>query len=162
MVWSVVIQDCRGWLPERWVIRHTAEVSHSHQPDGADAGFQALEFAVIFPVIVLLVVFGLLAVRVSVANNEVIGAARAAARAASVAADGDQQASANAAVIRSIEAGTVHCLGTPEVELRPVFAGAQRAVQVHVRCRVRISDLGLGLDRSVVATSTEVLDELRP
>jgi TadE-like protein len=137
-------------------------VSHLPQPDRDDAGFQALELAVIFPVIVLLVMLGLLAVRVSVANNEVIGAARAAARSASVAAAGDQQRSANAAVAHSIEAGTVHCLGAPDVEVSSVVAGAQRAVRVRVRCRVRLADLGLGINRSTVATATEVEDELRP
>jgi Flp pilus assembly protein TadG len=136
-------------------------VSHSPQPEPPDAGFQALELAVVFPVIVLLVMLGLLAVRVSVANNEVIGAARAAARAASLAARGDQQASANAAVARSIEAGTVHCLDSPNVELRSVAAGTHQAVQVRVRCRVRLTDLGLGVDRSITATATEIEDELR-
>jgi TadE-like protein len=136
-------------------------VSHSPQPDKGDAGFQALELAVIFPIVVILVMVGLLAIRVSVANNEVIGAARAAARSASVAVEGDQYRSATAAVGRSIEAGTVHCLGTPDVEIRSVTAGRQRAVQVRVRCQVRLTDLGFGVDRSVTATATEVEDGLR-
>jgi hypothetical protein len=125
-----------------------------------DDGFQAVELAIIFPTIILLFLLAVLAIRVSVATNEVEGAARAGSRAASVSAPGEAGARAQSAVARSVAAGSVHCLGEPDVAVQYVSAGSQRAVQVVVKCRVKVADLGFGVTRSVTATAEDVVDPL--
>jgi TadE-like protein len=133
--------------------------SRRSDPAG-DEGFQAAELAIIFPTIILLLLLAVLAIRVSVATNEVEGAARAGARAASVSSQAESGARARGAVARSVSAGSVHCLGEPDVAVQYVLAGSQRAVQVVVKCRVKVADLGFGVTRSVTATAEDVVDPL--
>jgi Flp pilus assembly protein TadG len=134
-------------------------VHTSNQP-GSDDGFQAVELAIIFPTIILLILLAVLAIRVSVATNEVEGAARAGARAASVASQGQADARARSAVARSVAVGSVHCLGEPNVAVQYVEAGSQRAVRVVVQCRVKVADLGFGIARTVSASAEDVVDPL--
>jgi Flp pilus assembly protein TadG len=127
---------------------------------GDDDGFQAVELAIIFPTIILLLLLAVLAIRVSVATNEVEGAARAGSRAASVSSQAEAPARARAAVARSVASGSVHCLGEPDVSVQYVSAGSQRAVKVGVTCQVKVADLGFGVTRSVSAAAEDVVDPL--
>lgn len=125
-----------------------------------DDGFQALEVALLFPLVVLIALAAILAVRVQAASNEILGAARSAARAASIGAPDDALVRAQRAADQSITDGTSHCIDTPNVELRFGRRGSISTVLATVRCSVEVADLGFGVRRTVVASAEQTIDPL--
>jgi hypothetical protein len=127
----------------------------------ADDGFQAIEVAILFPIVVLFALVGVVATRVALASNEVLGASRAAARAASLSNDSDAPRRARQAADRVLQGSSVRCSGGPLVELSYVRIGTNQAVQAQVRCAVELGDLGFGSRRMISARSEELIDPLR-
>jgi guanyl-specific ribonuclease Sa len=125
-----------------------------------DEGFQALEVALLFPVIVLITIAAVVGVRLQSANNEVLGAARSAARAASVGGPETATFRAERAAERSISVGSAHCVDGPVVELRYEARATVTTVRATVSCSVRLADLGFGMRRTVVAAAEQPIDEL--
>jgi Flp pilus assembly protein TadG len=125
-----------------------------------DDGFQALEMAIIFPIVVLFLLLAVIATRLSSANNEVLGGARAAARAASLSGSDEAAARAQRAAELTLQGSSLHCVGGPAVDITYVRIGTQRAVQADVRCAVELGDLGFGANKTVSARAEEIVDSL--
>jgi Flp pilus assembly protein TadG len=130
-----------------------------------DDGFSALEGAVLFPIMMLFVMFAVFGARTFTARNEVVAAARAGARAASEAASPGEAASrAQTEAVGSVQSGGVSCLGGPAVNVDVSSWQPDGGwVTVTVRCHVRLVDLGLLRvgDRTVSATARESVDTHR-
>lgn len=120
-----------------------------------DHGFQAVELAIMFPVIVLFAVLIVGSGRTFAARNEVTAAAHSGARAGSVAADGPE-AAADQEARRSLTAGS-HCVHA-EVETSIRIFDGLRMVHTTVTCTLRVSDLGLPFHQTVTASAEEAYD----
>lgn len=121
--------------------------------------------ALLMPVLLMALMFVVVAGRVGNTHAEVTGAARDAARAASLESSFPEAEAAAVAVAsatladRDVECGNLTVVLDPA---RPFVAGGQ--VSVSVRCEVRLSDLaipGLPGHRVVAADSTEPIDAYR-
>ncbi len=121
-----------------------------------DAGFQSLEFVVLFPVVLVLAGFAVFAQRTATANSEVRVAARHAARAASIAGAGERTERARDFATRSLTIGR-HCVGTPDVFVSSRLTGPVEMVEVTVRCRAST----LFGQRTIVGAAAEPVDVLR-
>ncbi len=98
----------------------------------------AVEFVLMVPLLLLLLVFLVMAGRIVEAHGEVDGAARDAARAASIARSPQAaQAAANAAVAADIN-------GWCQDPTVTGFVPASPAVQVHLDCGLNLGFLDLG------------------
>jgi Flp pilus assembly protein TadG len=125
-----------------------------------DDGFQALEFAAIFPLIIVFLLLATGANRVFAARNEITAAAHSGARAGSLANAGYESGAADTQARRSLTSGR-HCTGAV-VSTSIRDAGTLRFVQTNVTCSVSISDLGgLPFRSTVTATAEEVIDRDR-
>lgn len=132
---------------------------------GGDGGFSTIEVVLLVPVFVLLLLLVVAVGRVEEARIEVTGAARDAARAASLsrtAAQAADRAQGSAAVVLS---GTsVSCVGGPDIDVDTTAFTPGGAVTVQVTCPVRLGDLGLpGLPgtKSVTAQASSVIETYR-
>lgn len=131
----------------------------------ADGGFSTIEVVLLVPVFVLLVLLVVALGRVEEARIEVTGAARDAARAASLsrtAAQATDRAHSSAAVVLS--GNSVSCVGGPDVDVDTTAFTPGGAVTVHVTCPVRLGDLGFpGLPgtKSVTAQASSVIETYR-
>ncbi|MCO5999257.1 TadE family protein [Actinoallomurus rhizosphaericola] len=129
-----------------------------------DRGTMALEMAILTP---LLVAFMMLMVglgRIVEAHGQVDGAARDAARAASVARDRVSARSDAEQAAQATLSGSKRCRGGPRTEpdFRDWRPGGQ--VTVTVRCDIDLGGLsliGLAASRTMVGTATAPLDTLR-
>lgn len=129
-----------------------------------DDGFEAIELAVVFPVLIVLMLLVVFAGRGVTGRNQVEGAARAGARAASQARDPHAAVERGAFAARaSIDSSGADCDGGPNITVNVEGWAAGGAVTVTVACTVRVADLGL-LDvgrRTVTASATETVDTYR-
>jgi len=135
---------------------------------GGDEGFTAIELAIVAPA--LLIVFGLVlaGMRVTVSGTQVEGAARDAARAASISrTSGQAHDAAVQAAHDSLAQQHVTCSGLAVDVSTDGFArppGTAAAVTAQVRCTVELSDLvvpGLPGMHTMTASYTSSLDTYR-
>ncbi|WP_035955354.1 TadE/TadG family type IV pilus assembly protein [Kitasatospora sp. NRRL B-11411] len=150
----------RGWFGRR-----------TGKPDPRrERGSFAVEAAVLVPVILGFALMAVAAGRLQTTGSVVDAAARAGARAASLARtpEGAQQAAADA-VRTSLASRSVRCAaeptGDPEYGTLDTDGGQLATVTVRVSCTVPLSDL-LGLDgvpghKTVTGTFTSVVDRYR-
>lgn len=133
-----------------------------------DRGSYALETAVLAPVVIglllLMIAFG----RVTSAAGSVDGAARAAARAASLERDaGTAQASGQAAADRSLQGEGVTCRAssvTVDTSGYALDIGQEATVTATIACTADLSDIGLpGLpgSKTLTASWTSSIDTYR-
>jgi Flp pilus assembly protein TadG len=130
----------------------------------SEDGAATTELVLITPVLIILLLFVTLAGRLALTRGDVEGAARDAARAASIARTSAQAVSdARAAAAANLERS-----GTPcgELVVRPDVSNFRSggSVSVSVTCNVRLGDLMLlrvPATRSVEATAVEVIDVYR-
>ena len=130
-------------------------------------GSATLELVVVAPALLSLLLLVVAAGRVAAAEGQVDGAARDAARAASLQrAEGPAKAAAHDAAAASLTANHVTCRSMT-VRVAGSFrtpAGSPAAVQVTVGCSVALGDIGLpGLPgvKMLSADYTAVLDTYR-
>ena len=120
-----------------------------------DDGFQSLEIAILFPIVILFAMLAVGAGRVFNARNEVTGAAHSGARAGTIATDA--AGAANAEAQRSLSTGSKHCVNASVASSTRVVAGLTM-VRTQVTCTIRVFDLGLAFSNTVTASAEEVLD----
>ncbi|WP_033222538.1 TadE/TadG family type IV pilus assembly protein [Kitasatospora phosalacinea] len=137
---------------------------------GADRGSFAVEAAVLVPVILSFALMAVATGRLQTTGAVVDAAARAGARAASLARtpEGAQRAAAEA-VGQALAARQVRCesepAGEPEYGTLKTDGGTLTTVTVRVSCTVPLADL-IGLDampgsKTLTGTFTSVLDRYR-
>jgi Flp pilus assembly protein TadG len=130
-----------------------------------DDGFAAVELVILLPafVLVLLLVVGL--GRVQQAEIQVTGAARDAARAASLTrTPAAAVGAARAGVDVALAAQDLTCSGGPDVVVDTAGFAPGGRVQVQVSCSVRLGDLGfpgLPATKNVTAGSTSPVETFR-
>ncbi|BAJ32188.1 MULTISPECIES: TadE/TadG family type IV pilus assembly protein [Kitasatospora] len=135
-----------------------------------DRGSFALEAAILVPVILSFALMAVAAGRVQTTGAVVDAAARAGARAASLArtpAGAEKEAAAavrQALAFRQVECAT-EPTGVPEYGTLETDGGVLQTVTVQVSCTVPLADL-LGLDgvpgsKTITGTFTSVLDRYR-
>ncbi|MEV0404816.1 TadE family protein [Actinoallomurus sp. NPDC050550] len=136
----------------------TAEASRG------DAGTMSLELVLLTPILVAFMMLMVGLGRIVEAQSQVDGAARDAARAASVARDrGSARVDADNAA-KATMSGNKWCQGGPQVDpdFRDWRQGGQ--VSVTVRCDIDLGGLsliGLSASKTMVGTATAPLDTLR-
>lgn len=128
-----------------------------------DRGAMIVELAIITPflIVMLLLVTGL--GRMAHSRGEVNGAARDAARAASLERVGSPSDAARRAADESLRNSGVSCSGGPSVSVSGSTAPGQE-VRVTVRCNASLAGLGLAGfpgSRTFTATSVSVIDTYR-
>lgn len=131
---------------------------------GDDRGSAAVEMAIVAPAVFLLLMLVIFAGRVTDARQQVISAADAAARAASIQSNQiDAVLAADAAAKANLEDGGLTC--TPaEVDLLTTEVVPGGAVRVRVSCEVDLSSVAMpGIDnrQTFSAEATEVVDRYR-
>jgi Flp pilus assembly protein TadG len=127
-------------------------------------GAAATELVLITPLVIIMFLFVVLAGRLAVARGDVGGAARDAARAASVArssgaAAGEAKAAAEASLARRGVTCSPLSVSTDTGSFEP-----GGTVTVSVRCNVKLSDLSLLMvpgSRLVQERAVEVIDQYR-
>ena len=130
----------------------------------SDRGAATTEMVLITPILVLLLLLIALAGRYSTARADVTGAARDAARAASIERSAPAAAAAaESAAVASIRRSGVAC---DRIDVIPDVSqfSAGGMVEVEVVCDVRLGDLGLLAipgDKTITATSAEPVDTYR-
>jgi Flp pilus assembly protein TadG len=129
--------------------------SHRPKSDRSDEGFQALELAILFPIIVLFAVLAVGATRTFAAKNEVTAAAHSAARAGSIAV-GSPTGAAEQEARHSLTSGS-HCTNAA-IDTSVRVWGSLKLVRTTVTCTLRVSDLGLNFHQTVSATAEEPYD----
>jgi Flp pilus assembly protein TadG len=123
-----------------------------------DDGFQALELAVLFPIVILFALMAVGAGRTFSARNEVRFAAQSGARAGSLVGPAAAAGQASAQAHLSLREGTDSCSGAQiSTAIREV--NGMTFVSTTVTCTIRVSDLGLEFSRTVSATAEEVVDQ---
>jgi Flp pilus assembly protein TadG len=138
------------------------------EPGRRDRGSMALEFAVVAPGLVLLLWLMISAGRVVDARSRVEGAARDAARAASINHDGDPWGAAETAMTTSLQSSGTSCRGGPAMTYgatAPNGGGGHAVpepgdrVDVTVTCDVHVllGDFSVTIRR----TGSSVLDTFR-
>lgn len=130
--------------------------------DGRSRGSAAVEFVLLTPVLVVLLLFIVFAGRSGEGMSELRHAADQGARAASQVARPRMAAAARRAVLEDLRLSGLSCTD-PRVDLRTSSAAGSSSVTVSVTCLV--SNEGLGLlrvgERRIRATSTEIVDRFR-
>ena len=125
-------------------------------------GSLTVEMVLLAPVLMVLVLFGIHAGRLSEAKVQVQHAADQGARAGSLVNESKTVSTAKAAVETDLMLAGVSC-SKFSVSVDKVDAGIASAIQVHVSCSVRVDGtelLGL-LPDQVSASSIEVIDTWR-
>ena len=124
----------------------------------------ATEFAMVTPVLLAMLLLLVYAARVNRTQAEVDGAARDAARAASIERDaGAAGGAAQDAAAATLAGGGVNCTSFNVVTDTAAF-GPDGTVRVEVSCTVGLSDLGflpLPASRTMSASFTAPIDRLR-
>lgn len=152
--------------PHRFLQRHPAprqnEATRTYDDEG---GFSTIEVVLLIPVFVALILLVVGLGRVEEARIDVTGAARDAARAASLsrtAPQATERASSGATV--ALAGSSVTCVGGPDVDVDTSAFVPGGAVTVQVSCPVRLGDLGLpGLPgtKTVTAQASSVIETYR-
>ena len=125
-----------------------------------DHGFQSLELAILFPMILVLLAFVLVTQRSASARTRVHAAARQAARIASTEADFAMQQARATEIVNEMISPDRGCLGGPTTSVEPATFGGVTGVRVRVTCEADVSGFGLG-SWQATATADEPLDQLR-
>lgn len=129
---------------------------------GRSRGSAAVEFVLLTPVLVVLMLFIVFAGRSGEGMSELRHAADQGARAASQVARLKMASAARRAVLEDLRLSGLSCTD-PRVDLRTSLAAGSSSVTVTVTCLV--SDDGLGLlrvgERRIRAASTEIVDRFR-
>jgi Flp pilus assembly protein TadG len=128
------------------------------QDHARDDGFQALELAVLFPIVILFALLAVGAGRSFSARNQVRFAAHSGARAGSLVEPATAAGQASAQAHRSLNEGTDSCRGA-EVSTAIRELNGMTFVSTTVTCTFRVSDLGLNFSQTVSATAEEVVDQ---
>ena len=124
------------------------------QDRNRDDGFQALELAVLFPIVILFALLAVGAGRTFSASSQVRFAAQSGARAGSLVGPAAAAGQASAQAHRSLSEGTDSCAGAQvSTSIRETF------VSTTVTCTIRVSDLGLKFNQTLSATAEEVVDQ---
>ena len=133
--------------------------------NGRDAGFSSVEVVLLVPVLVLALLLVVGVGRVEQARLQVTGAARDAARAASLTrAAPAAQVQAQAAADVALGAESVTCLSGPVVSVDVSRFTPGGVVEVTVTCRARLGDLGFpGLPgtKTLSATAASPIEQYR-
>lgn len=128
-------------------------------------GAVTTELVLVTPMIVVLMLFAVYAGRVAGARNDVVGAARDAARAASLERSGPAaRTAADDAAAATLDRMGVSCMGGPAVATDTAAFRPGGSVAVTVRCDIELAQLallGIRGSRSVESTSVEVIDLYR-
>lgn len=129
-----------------------------------DRGSAAVEMAIVAPAVFLLLMLVIFAGRVTDARQQVISAADAAARAASIqSSQSDAEMAADAAAKANLKDGGLTCTPSDvDVLSREVVPGG--AVRVRVSCDVDLSSVampGIENTQTFTAEATEVIDRYR-
>jgi Flp pilus assembly protein TadG len=122
-----------------------------------DDGFQALELAVLFPIVILFALLAVGAGRSFSARNQVRYAAQSGARAGSLVGPAAAAGQASAQAHRSLSEGTDSCSGA-QVSTAVRELNGMTFVATTVTCTILVSDLGLKFNQTVSATAEEVVD----
>lgn len=145
--------------------RRTPRASVTRRRGRGDAGVGSVELVLLVPVIVLAVLLIVAVGRVEHARLQVTGAARDAARAASLTRSPPAaQAAAQTAVDVALSAETVTCTGGPSVSVDVTQFVPGGAVEVTVTCAARLDDLGfpgLPATKTLAATAASPLEQYR-
>lgn len=130
-----------------------------------ERGAVTTELVLITPVLLLFLLFAVYAGRVAGARNDVVGAARDAARAASLVATGSLALpAAERAAEATLADQKVTCAGGPVVSADVSGFRPGGTVRVEVRCAINLADLallGISGNRIVSAETVEVIDRYR-
>ncbi len=154
----------------RPALRHRPRTSSGRRrgrPDHGfgDGGFGAVELVLLVPAIVLAVLLVVAVGRVEQARLQVTGAARDAARAASLtrSVPAAQEAAQTSAEV-ALSAESVTCTGGPTVSLDATQFEPGGVVDVTVTCTTRLGDLGfpsLPTTKTLTATAASPLEQYR-
>jgi Flp pilus assembly protein TadG len=129
-----------------------------------ERGSAALEITLIAPLLVLMLLFVVGLGRLAQARGEVDGAARDAARAASIArSPGAADADARTAAAATLADRSITCASLDVVVDTTEFRPSGNVV-VHITCTVKLSDLvgvGFGSDRDLHGRAVAVIDSYR-
>jgi Flp pilus assembly protein TadG len=123
-----------------------------------DDGFQALELAVLFPIVILFALLAVGAGRSFSARNQVRYAAQSGARTGSLVGPAAAAGQASAQAHRSLSEGTDSCAGA-QVSTAVRELNGMTFVSTTVTCTILVSDLGLKFSQTVSATAEEVVDQ---
>lgn len=130
-----------------------------------DAGFGSVELILLVPALVLAVLLVVAVGRVEHARLQVTGAARDAARAASLTRSVPAaQTAAQTSVDVALSAESVTCTGGPSVSLDAARFEPGGVVEVTVSCTARLGDLGfpsLTASKTLTATAASPLEQYR-
>ncbi len=131
---------------------------HRDQDSTSDDGFQALELAVLFPIVILFALLAVGAGRTFSARNQVRFAAQSGSRAGSLVGPAAAAGQASAQAHLSLSVGTDSCAGA-QVSTAVRELNGMTFVSATVTCTIRVSDLGLKFSQTVSATAEEVVDQ---
>jgi Flp pilus assembly protein TadG len=127
------------------------------QDNSSDDGFQALELAVLFPIMILFALLAVGAGRTFSARNQVRFAAQSGSRAGSLVGPAAAAGQAGAEARRSLNEGSDSCAGA-QVSTTTRESGSMTFISTTVTCTIRVSGLGLPFRQTVSATAEEVVD----
>jgi Flp pilus assembly protein TadG len=137
----------------------TIAPSTSHAP--SDRGSAGVSVVLLTPVVLALLAFAVLAGRVGTAHQDVVSAAQAAARAASLRQLGSAAAATDA---REAAATTLRGAGIECASTDIALTSGAGVVTVRVTCQVRLSDLvdlALPGEKAVTAVASAPVDVYR-
>jgi Flp pilus assembly protein TadG len=143
----------RGWL---------AVVRRLIRPGRDERGSLSLELVILTPILILLMMFLVGLGRLVEAQGQVDGAARDAARAASIAQDyGTAEQNAQQAADSDLT-GSASCTATPDVQFDgDTDLAPGGVVNVAIRCNVNLSFLsllGIGASKTIVGHASAPID----
>jgi Flp pilus assembly protein TadG len=138
-------------------------VTPARRPD--DRGSVATEMAIVAPVLFMLMMLVIFAGRVTDAKHQVISAASAAARSASLQSNqGDAEAAADAAAELNLKDGGLTCEPATTQVIAADFTPPAGSVTVRVECTADVSEVampGVPGTQTFTAEATEVVDRYR-
>jgi Flp pilus assembly protein TadG len=154
--------------PEGLRHRRTAGVGRGLRGMGSDRGSEAIEAAIVVPLLVAFLCMAIAAGRLVISSGKIDAAAEDAARAASIERTaGAAQSAAQTAASRSLDDQGIHCAGTHvtvDTGGLNVPVGQVGYVRVTVRCTVDNSDLllpGLPGHKTLTSSFTSTVDAFR-
>lgn len=133
-------------------------MSTGTHPFHRERGAVALELVALAPVLVMLMwLLSVFALRLMLADGQVDGAARDAARAASIARSPESARASAATAASSALAGVSPQCRSVDTEVSTIDFRPGGTVRVQVRCTLRLSDMGLLNLRTTRAVSASYL-----
>ena len=132
---------------------------------GSDAGTGTIELVLLAPIVVLFVLLVVVLGRIAETGAEVTGAARDAARAASMArTPGSAANAAHTAAASALAGENIDCSTGVSVSVNTGRWFAGGSVRVTVACTVRLSDVGFSMlpgSKRMTASATAPLERFR-